>query len=1057
MNSTKWQEIEELFYAASELPPEKRASFLDSACPNEELRNELESLLSCSDNEDGILANPSLTLGLAILDQDQKQIHPGDRIGRYRIISKIGEGGMGHVYLAEDIELKRPVALKVLPDYLIANPESIARFEKEALAASSISHPNIAHIYEAGFAQDRRYIAMEYVEGKTLRQLMSEKRIDLIRSLDIIWQIANALTSAHRAGIIHRDIKPENIIVRHDGYIKILDFGIAKLLEGEPDQKFQAKNSGRKPKKFENSHTNPGLILGTMDYISPEQLKNKRIDLRADIWSLGVVFYEILSGRKPFPGNKAEVVGLAILKKTPSIPEFPDLAPEAAAQLQKILIKSLEKKTAKRYQSTEELANELKELKQHLEFTHHYSTGEIKNNLSSEVQSGLENWIQNSSFFTRTKYFWNNQSLSRKVIFLAAAIGFMTFAIGMSSQYYGLSFLGDWKNKIAISFTSPENLRFSTLFGVRRKSENNIPSVSFSPDGNSIAFNLYSQGVDNIYVKNIHGSEPVKITDGIGKFQTPVWAPDGGQIAFVTNRDGKNAIWTVPAIGGDPVFLTNLSISTSYCELLKWSNDSRKIYFKSGSRLKTIEVETGIINQINFPLEDLTGAFSISQDESLIAFVSQEQNLQQILIFNIKNGDLSEVTEKVPFRFFPAFLPDNQNLIFSSNQNGNFQLYNIDLSSKKLTQITFGDANAVNPVVSTDGKRLVYLSQINNANIFSLVIKNNKEERLTEATKLQLFPNVSRDGNDLVYQVTDDLYNQVRSSFRIQDLQTKRESNLENQKGYWARWSPARKEIAYLQHQGKTQGLMKFDLTNQQNTPIKAEDVWTEGTASSPFNLVSSPFDWSPDGTSLTFVLNQTKIQNVFRVNRDGSNLIRLTDNDDPKKRYNSPIWSSRGEKIAFTHNLEIEPNNYLYGVSFLDQGLEREVFQSKLRLKLLGWVAEATKILAALQNKDEVEIYELSEASNPRLLIKLKKAVFFGISLSPDGKTIVYPANRNGIDNIFAYTLNGKERQLTENKDDSVLYSGISWSPSADRIFYSKQTGGLQISMISDRSGSSE
>jgi serine/threonine protein kinase len=1054
MNRRKWKKIEELFNAALELPTEKRAAFLDSVCKDDELRSEVESLLENAEKEDSFLKKACLSLGLTILGEEKKYLLNGKKIGRYQITRLLGEGGMGEVYLADDLRLNRRVALKLLPSYLVKDDESVARFEKEAFAASSTSHPNIVHIYEAGIEGDRRFIAMEFIEGTTLRELIKQKKLDVITSLDIIWQTANALASAHQAGIIHRDIKPENIMIRRDGYVKVLDFGIAKLSELSRSE--QKTNPGSKGKNQHSASqnpqaTSPDLVMGTMGYISPEQLNNKNVDLRTDIWSLGVVLYEILSGNKPFTGKTLKEVRKAILHNNPPAISVSTIDSDSEAALQKILTKALYKRAADRYQSTSELSQELKELKQKLEFSQQFPTGEI-NSERSLPDSGTIEQTQDSSFITKSKLFWSQQSISQKALLLTVFVGIMTFAVGVSFQYLSRFYAAKASNFESFSPDSREKWQISTLFGIRKKLQGLIPSVSFSPDGKSIAFNMFAEGVDDIYVKRIDQSEPIKITDGVGKYQTPVWSPDGQQIAFVTNRNNKNFIWTIPAQGGTPVLKTNLAISTSFCELLKWSNDGKKLFFKSGQLLKTIDLDTGQISEIKFPLEKLSGAFSISQDESLIAFVSLDGEKQQLWVYNLKNDDLTEITEKGNFDLFPALLPDNKRLIFSSNQNGNYQLYITDFVSKKPTQLTFGDSNAYAPLISPNGNQIIYLSETNTANIFALEVNAKKEERITEATKLQLLPDLSNDQTNLVFQITDDNSNFESSPLRIRNLQTKSESVLENQKGYGAKWSPTKDEIVYLRLNGSSRNLWKTDLVNNQTSQLTFGDVGVEGIANSPFNLVSSPFDWSPDGTKIIFVLNQSKIPNVCTINSDGTNLLQLTNNDNQKKKYNSPIWSPDGNKIAFSHKIEIEPNKYQYGISYIANNQEKEVFRSELRTRLLGWEANGTNLLTSVRNKEEVEIYELSDAAAPMLLTKLSKAELYSLSLSPDGKTVVYSANRNGIDNIFSYTLNGKEKQLTDNREDTILFSGISWSPARDKIFYSKQYGGIQISMISDK-----
>jgi Tol biopolymer transport system component/predicted Ser/Thr protein kinase len=1052
MNRAKWQKIEELFNAAFELPREKQAAFLDSVCNDEELKSEIKSLLKNSEKEDSFL-EANLSLGLTLLGKEKKHLLIGKKIGRYRIARLLGEGGMGEVYLAEDLQLNRQVALKLLPAYLVEDGESVARFQKEALAASSISHPNIAHIYEAGIEGNHRFIAMEYVEGTTLRELIRQKKPDVITALDIVWQTANALASAHRAGIVHRDIKPENIMIRGDGYVKILDFGIAKLLEpSAPSQKKSAGSKSKSPQLPSRNPqvTRPGLVMGTIGYISPEQLNNKNVDFRTDIWSLGVVLYEILAGNKPFTGKTPKEISKAILHNDPPPFSVSNINSNYEAALQKIVIKALDKKAAERYQSTGELSRNLKELKQKLEFSQQFATAEIDGERSSPDLGAIEQ-TRNTSFITKSKLFWNQQSLPKKTLLLAAFAGILTFAVGVSLQYFS-RFYADKTSKFeSFSPDSREKWQISTLFGIRKKTQGLIPSVSFSPDGKSIAFAMPAEGAMGIYVKQLNQNEPTRLTDDKWNNQTPVWSPDGRQIAFVSNRDGKSAVWTISPDSRTPVLRTNLEMDFNSCQLLKWSNDGKRLYFQKGRALKTIELDSGKVEDISFPTANTGSEFSISQDESLVAFVNPEGEKGTLRVYNLKTGELTEILSQADTTFSPVLLPDNKRLIFSSNQNGNSQLYITDFVGKKTTQITFSDSNAFSSAVSADGRRIVFVSEINVANIFALDVNSKQEIRLTEETRMQLFPDLSKDRKKLVFQVTGEASDFLSSPFKVRNLQTGGESVLENQTGFWAKWSPADDEIAYLRKIGADYDIWKFDFADNQTKQLTFGGIAFEGQSILPFNLLSFPFDWSPDGSKITFASNQSKIGNVWTVDSDGSNSRRLTGNDNPKIQYASPMWSPDGSKIAFAQKLQTEPNKSQYGLLIFTNNRVKEVFRNNRKIRFLGWSAKDNNLLAAVYDPNSIEIYELSESFAPRLLTELVKADFFSLVLSPDGNSIAYSARRNGIDNIFSFSINGSEKQLTDNREDSFLFSGISWSPAGDRVFYSKQSGGMQISMISD------
>ena len=280
----------------------------------------------------------------------------GTKIGRYEIRKKIGSGGMGEVYLAEDTELDRLVALKVLRTTTAKDSEVVSRFVREAKAASALNHPNILTVHEIGTFEGARFITTEYIKGETLRDRFKGESLTLRETLDIILQVAAALDAAHNAGIVHRDIKPENIMLREDGLAKVLDFGLAKLSEPAGGA-FEANDATQ----FE---TRPGIFLGTPHYVSPEQARAKKVDARSDVWSTGVVLYEMLTSQRPFPGETLPDTIAAILTKEPE-PLGESIPPELA----RIIKKSLEKKPDERYQTIKDFLIDVKSLKRELEFS----------------------------------------------------------------------------------------------------------------------------------------------------------------------------------------------------------------------------------------------------------------------------------------------------------------------------------------------------------------------------------------------------------------------------------------------------------------------------------------------------------------------------------------------------------------------------------------------------------------------------------------------------------------------------------------------------------------
>ncbi|MFN2513927.1 MAG: protein kinase [Pyrinomonadaceae bacterium] len=357
MTPERWQLVDELFHSVLEREPAERAAFLAEACAGDEvLRREVEKLITAHEEDGSFIDSPAYANPDLLID-DQTVLNVGQRLGHYKVISHIGSGGMGEVFLAEDIRLGRKVALKLLRTEFTRNEERLRRFQQEARAASSLNHPNILTIHEIGQGASLLYMATEYVQGQTLRQCISSGRMTLGQSLEVAIQVASALAAAHQAGIIHRDIKPENVMLRTDGYVKVLDFGLAKLAEPKAIDSVAAT--------LPKVETTPGLVMGTVSYMSPEQARGLAVDARTDIWSLAVIIYEMVTGHQAFEGETASDVMSLILQKEP-LPLTHSL-PEVPGELERLVRKALRKDKEERYQTVKDLLIDLRNLRRELE------------------------------------------------------------------------------------------------------------------------------------------------------------------------------------------------------------------------------------------------------------------------------------------------------------------------------------------------------------------------------------------------------------------------------------------------------------------------------------------------------------------------------------------------------------------------------------------------------------------------------------------------------------------------------------------------------------------
>lgn len=353
MSPERYQQASEIYHAALELKPEQRSAFLDKACgADDDLRREVESLLAAHDKVGDYFASPALEVAAGLVAVNQSPSLVGQSLSHYRVLSLIGAGGMGEVYLAEDTRLDRKVAIKFLPPESVGDERAKKRLLREAQAAAKLDHPNICAIHEVGEADSRNFIVMQYVEGETLASRLERKPFELSEALALAIQIADALSEAHARGVIHRDIKPANIVLTARGQVKVMDFGLAKVITDPNQVQSEAITAA--------FVTEPGVIVGTVPYMSPEQVQGEALDARSDIFSFGAVLYEMVGGHKPFAGKSAAATFSAILSSDP--PPLTRFVPDVPPELVRITRKCLEKNRERRYQSMRDVLTDLENL-----------------------------------------------------------------------------------------------------------------------------------------------------------------------------------------------------------------------------------------------------------------------------------------------------------------------------------------------------------------------------------------------------------------------------------------------------------------------------------------------------------------------------------------------------------------------------------------------------------------------------------------------------------------------------------------------------------------------
>jgi eukaryotic-like serine/threonine-protein kinase len=493
----------------------------------------VESLLKSHQQTGNFVDEPAYEFAAEILVRE-RELKPGQSIAHCKVISVLGEGGMGKVYLAQDTKLDRKVALKILSAALASNADHMHRFTHEAKTAAALHHPNIAQIFEVGEDDHIRYIAMEYVPGETLRQLISRRRLNIKRSIDYAAQAASALAAAHKQGIIHRDIKPENLIVTTDGLIKVLDFGLAKLIEKERIVSGVSELTTIQVPSNRNE-TQPGVIMGTVSYMSPEQARAEKLDNRTDIFSLAVVLYEMVTGDRPFKGKSVIDTLHAIINQEP--PPLVELNSQLPPELADILGKALTKEPAERYQHAGDFELDLRRLKKAIESNTLISTQSRALNTKAEKRRWLGPW-----------------SLIVGVSFVAI-IAIVVWILGHSTA----------STEVALASLTTTTLTPLTA------DPGYEGEPTFSPDGQTIAYVSDRSGNFEIFLKQISGGPDINLTKSGADDVQPAFSPDGKQIAFVSTRSSSSNLLypgvDYSLLGGDiwvmPALVESLNLATS--------------------------------------------------------------------------------------------------------------------------------------------------------------------------------------------------------------------------------------------------------------------------------------------------------------------------------------------------------------------------------------------------------------------------------------------------------------------------------------------------------------
>ena len=982
MTSERWQQIERLVDATLACSPGKRAGFLSESCRGDEaLLREVESLLRAHERDATFLDIPAYELVAGCLAEAFGGLAVGQQIGPYKILAPLATGGMGEVYLAQDSRLGRTIALKLLPPDFAKDQHRVRRFAQEARAASALNHPNVCVIYEVGQTTDgRHFIAMEHIEGITLRTMIAEGPLSLIETLSIAEQMGSALAAAHAAGVIHRDVKPENIMLRTDGYVKVLDFGLAKLSPGQSE-----KSSLNEASTAAYFHTEPGAQMGTVRYMSPEQLRERPVDERADIWSFGVVLHEMVTGVTPFEArSRNEIIALILKRQSPplSLGDVPQ-------SFQQIVAKALSKDLSQRYSSINELTADLRKLRRQLPsetnaellpFPGQISTGRhgVRKSSSKSVTrrqrksapaSTSDLWSTALTYFSHTaeQLLTEIKTHPGTTIFASLAAVFVLL-LGLNARWL-----------------RPQQTT-SRPFGLIKMTPltNAGQSVcaAISPDGKMFAHAEKKDGMQQLLITNIdHGGTSVLVPSGEYSYRGLTFSLEGNYLYF-TRSDGDN------------------DAGTLYQVALP-GNSSRKLF-------------DGVDSPISFaPRGD---RFSFVRFDRATGEYS-------LMIANVDGTGGRVIAKRDQGNRFsvggPAWSPDEQTIVCGAGSwDRGYHMSLVEVSvadghEKPVGQQLWFSISQV--AWLEDKSELVISAQehaVSPSQLWRVFYPDGKTERITNDVADYNGVSLSRPATTIV-SVQRQYVSQIWVAPGGDATQARAVARRVGIWSYGLSWTRDGK-IASSSMAGSN---LNISLINPDNS------TQTQLTANAGDNYMPAT---SPDGRFIVFASNRSGSFNLWRVNaNDGGDLKQLTFSDG--NFY--PSFSADSQWVAYdnqsnaTLTLWKVPVDGGAPVRLTDKYARMPVFSPDNQFIACRYYIEAGRRGIAIIP---------AKGGAPIRLLPIPIMEWQRIEWINNGRALTYIDRTNS--NIWSYDLNsGATQQLTDFKTDQIF--AYAWSPDQKQL----------------------
>ncbi len=901
------------------------------------------------------------------VDMADSQPLIGQTFSHYRILEPLGGGGMGVVYKAEDTRLDRFVALKFLADISLQDRQSLERFRREAKAASALNHPNICTIHDIGEQDGRAFIAMEYLEGSTLKRTIGGRPMELDRMVSIAIEIADALDAAHSKGIVHRDIKPANIFVTERQHAKILDFGLAKVTSSKAISG-QGETLETLGTEDPDHLTSPGSTLGTVAYMSPEQARGKELDARTDLFSFGVVLYEMATAQLPFRGDSSATIFDAILNRAPVPPVR--LNPDLSAEMERIINKALEKDRDLRYQGAAELRADLQRLKRDTDSGRSSAIDALRNQQQAEPitlpPSGERAPTAASSAVVEKK-----RSHMPWVILAAAAC---LAALGVAYAIWKPGALAPAPNYHPIQLTALGYVNYNAL----------------SPDGTQLAFEwagpVPSPEHIALYVKTIGDETLQRVTEIKPGLLAPAWSPDGSQLAFHRlAKEGNGGIFLVPSQGGPEKKLYSTHASFGRSLPIAWSPDGKFIAFAnapfSGGHLalNLLSVDTLEAKQIehNERCQDEAGPV-FSHDGRYLAYDCYPASSDFAIAIVRSDGSGSRILKE--FKGYDnglAWTGDNKRLLFCQFENGadHAQLRELTIADGSVRDLPFGkDFGALS--ISAKGDRLAFAMESGgNDTIWraDLTRLQDAPVELITSTRTQSGPNYSPDGTHIVFASNrtgpQEIWMSDANGGNLVQL-----THLGQGSGS-PDWSPDGKKIAFDSRSPMKDGSLHADVSVLDLAERVPRNLNVgAGEASVP--------TWSHDGKWIYFVSGGEGGNRIYRVPSQGGQPAAIS-----SSRGYLPKESLDGRYVYFASG---ESPATLLMASLNPIGTESRVEGIPALSFVANWTL--TRDGVYFFPADDISTLSYFDFANKKARPVLKGLqAYFGIAVSPDGRYLAY------------------------------------------------------------------